>query len=673
METSYETTPITATNETMFGEINLALVVQEKLQELGFSTPTEIQKRAIPLLLEKENTNFHGQAQTGTGKTLAFGLPLLHRIDQEHNDTQGLVIAPTRELALQIVESLAPFAQALDVKIVPVFGGVSIEDQIRKLNRGAHIVVGTPGRITDHLKRKTLNLSRLKTLVLDEADIMLDMGFREDIEAIMNFTPHDREIWLFSATVKSGIRDIISQYMPDVKSISASKTQIGAATTKQYYCMVPMHSRLDALCRFIECAPDFYGFIFCQTKMLTSEIADQLARRGLIVGALHGDLSQTQRNNVVKKFKNRDYSIVVATDVAGRGIDIQDLTHVVNYSLPEDFESYVHRTGRTGRAGKEGIAISFINRSQAKDIKIIERKFKITIDPIEVPTRDQIIAQRLAHVATYAEEKLAESSPESIPGQAQRAIQSTLEHLTPEQWQTLATHLIYEKHLKTAFESKKDIGSYVTKDQEDNAQEQVDEIMFHVGLDDNLAEQDFRDILQNKAQIQDNQILKIRMIRRRTFVRVLPECINQVITALKDEELAGRRLRGAVYKEERNRTPRRTGGRFSNERTSRGYQGGARREREGFRSENSERSSFRPARRSENRDRSEYSSEKRFGENRERGTRSRFSDNRTNRSEGNSRFSENRSRGDGNGNGRFSENRDRFEERTFKKTWNRDF
>jgi len=724
METSYETTPVTATNETLFGEINLALPVQAKLQELGFSKPTEIQKHAIPILLEKGTTNFHGQAQTGTGKTLAFGLPLLHRIDQEHNDTQGLVIAPTRELALQIVESLMPFAQALDVKIVAVFGGVSIEDQIRKLNRGAHIVVGTPGRITDHLKRKTLDLSRLKTLVLDEADIMLDMGFRDDIEAIMNYTPHDREIWLFSATVKSGIRDIISKYMPDVQSISASKTQIGASTTKQYFCMVPSHSRLDALCRFIECAPDFYGFIFCQTKMLTSEIADQLARRGLIVGALHGDLSQTQRNSVIKKFKSRDYSIVVATDVAGRGIDIQDLTHVINYSLPEDFESYVHRTGRTGRAGKEGIAISFINRSQAKDINTIERKFKITINPIEVPTRDQIIAQRLAHVAEYAQEKLVESVEETIPGQAQRAISTTLAHLTAEQWQTLAAHLIYEKHLKSAFESKKDIASYATKERSDENSEQVDEIMFHIGLDDNLTEQEFRTVLLSKTLIQENQILKIRMIRRRTFVRVLPECIEQVISALKDEELAGRKLRGTVYKEERNRTPRRTE-HSSNERTSRGYQGGSRREtRGGYQSERS--SSFRPARRSENRgERSEGSrfgsegrergtgSSSRFGgESRERSTgssrfgsegrerstgSSRFGGENRERSTGSSRFgSEGRERGessrfsnenrenragsrfssenrDRRGSEKFGESRDRFEEKTFKKSWNKDF
>lgn len=625
-------------NKDSFCTINLAQPVQDKLQELGFQNPTEIQRQAIPILLENETKNFHGQAQTGTGKTLAFGLPLLHRIEQEERHPQGLIIAPTRELALQIVESITPFAQSLDIKVVAVYGGVSIEDQIRKLNRGAHIVIGTPGRLTDHLTRKTLDLSRLKTLVLDEADIMLDMGFREDIEKIMNFTPRDREIWLFSATVKSGIRDIISKYMPDVTSISASKTQVGASTTEQFYCPIPMHSRLDALCRFIECAPDFYGFIFCQTKMLTSEIADQLTRRGLIVGALHGDLSQAQRNNVVKKFKNREYSIVVATDVAGRGIDIQNLTHVVNYSLPEDFESYIHRTGRTGRAGKKGIAITFINRSQPRDIKTLERKFKITINPITVPTKDEIISQRLDHIATHTEQSCVTSTEGStenneqklIPQKALELLEGKLQHLTDAQWKHLAQVLLYEKHLKNIFEAKKD-STFTQPKERDNDREQIDEIMFHVGLDDNISENDLRTLLQEKAGVSPEKILKVRMIRRRTFVRVLPEFIPTVISALADETLGGRRLRGAVYKDDRDRTPRRSS-RPGNDRTSRTGRSGGYQRKENNGSSSEQRSSFRGAR-------------------------------RTSGKGGNTRTSST-------GTSRFGENRDRFEERTFKKSWN---
>ncbi len=586
METYQEIVP--CTNETLFGEINLAMPVQEKLQELGFKNPTEIQRNAIPILLEKKNTNFHGQAQTGTGKTLAFGLPLIHRIDQENKTTQGLIIAPTRELALQIFESIIPFAKSLDIKIVSVYGGVSIEEQIRKLNHGAHIVIGTPGRIMDHIQRRTMDLSRLKTLVLDEADIMLDMGFREDIESIMTSTPKDREIWLFSATVKSGIRDIINQYMPDVQSICSNKTQVGAATTKQYFCVVPMHSRLDALCRFIECAPDFYGFIFCQTKMLTSEIADQLARRGLIVGSLHGDLSQSQRNNVVKKFKNREYAIVVATDVAGRGIDIQDLTHVINYSLPEDFESYIHRTGRTGRAGKEGIAITFINRSQARDITTLERKFKITINPLEVPSRDQIIAQRVTQVTTYVNEIIGEQSEDknTIPAQAIRALNDALQDITLEQWKTIAQNLLYTKHLKSIFEAKKEYTANASSSSKEYAKQDAEaigeEIMFHVGLEDNISENDIRNVLKEKAKLDEKHIIKVRVIQRRTFVRVLPEHTESVINALIDESINGRRLKGVVYRDDRNKSPR-NNKRFGNERTS-------------YRRENSSESRFRPSR-----------------------------------------------------------------------------
>ncbi len=262
-----------------FKDLNLSIETQQTLEKLNFTEPTDIQAKAIPLLLSKP-MDFHGQAQTGTGKTLAFGLPLLERIDKSNRFAQALVVAPTRELALQICDSLKPFAQAAQISITTIYGGSSMEEQIRNLKRGVQVVIGTPGRLNDHLRRKTLDIGTIKTLVLDEADIMLDMGFKEEVEDILRHAPKNREIWLFSATVKSGISDLMAEYMHDTQTVKVAKKTADAAMTQQFYCVVPMRQRLPALQRFIESATDFYGFVFCQTKILTSEIAEQLIRAG---------------------------------------------------------------------------------------------------------------------------------------------------------------------------------------------------------------------------------------------------------------------------------------------------------------------------------------------------------------------------------------------------------
>ena len=274
-----------------FKDLLLAEPIQGVLETLGFTQPTEIQHKAIPLLLEAKKQDFHGQAQTGTGKTLAFGIPLLHRIDASKKNPQALIIAPTRELAVQIKDSLKPFANAMGLKLEAIYGGVSMEGQTQALRRGCHIVVGTPGRVNDHLRRKNLRIEAAQTLVLDEADIMLDMGFREDIEQIMSFAPNNREIWLFSATVKGGITALMRSHMKDTVSVRVSQKQVAGSNTKQYYCMAPGRTRLRVLSRFIESAPEFYGFIFCQTKILTGDIAEKLIRLGYNVGALHGNMS----------------------------------------------------------------------------------------------------------------------------------------------------------------------------------------------------------------------------------------------------------------------------------------------------------------------------------------------------------------------------------------------
>lgn len=517
-----------------FKDFQLLPEIQEALDRLGFVTPTEIQAKTIPLLLAQSKTDLHGQAQTGTGKTLAFGIPLLHRIDRSSKNTQGLVIAPTRELALQICDSIRPLAEAAGIRVDTIYGGASIEAQIKSLRRGVQIVVGTPGRINDHLRRKTLNISQVKTLVLDEADIMLDMGFKEEIDEILSFMPTNREIWLFSATVKGGIHDIMTSHMHEPVSVRISKKQVLTPTTRHYYCVVPMRGRLTALCRFIESAPHFYGFVFCQTKLLTAEIAEQLLLRGYRVGALHGDMSQSQRNAVVNRFKAKDITILVATDVAARGIDIANVTHVVNYSLSEDQESYVHRTGRTGRAGREGIAITFLSKSELRHLQNLQRKFSLTIDPIEVPTRKTIIQARMQGVEEYLTSAIERTIPE------EDALNALVEGLDEQRCKSALKQILFDKFLKSVYEEEEFSG---TPSLEQHATElNTQELFIPVGSDDGLNRESVLAFLAQR-QVNPDIIQKLRVIKRRTFIHVAPDQVGTVMDALNNSSFAGRRIR----------------------------------------------------------------------------------------------------------------------------------
>lgn len=514
-----------------FKDLNLVSEIQRALDELSFTQPTEIQGKAIPLLLASKKIDFHGQAQTGTGKTLAFGIPLLQRIDLAKNIVQGLVIAPTRELAVQIYDSIVQVAKYLPIKIAVIYGGVSMEEQIRTLKRGTHLVIGTPGRINDHLRRKTLSVGQIRTLVLDEADIMLDMGFKEEIDEVLQYTPQDREIWLFSATVKSGIADIMKKHMEDTVSVRVSQKQIGTQKTKQYYCIVPFKHRLHALTRFIQSTPDFYGFIFCQTKILTSEVAEQLMKRGYNVGALHGDMSQAQRNLVIKKFRQGDLTILVATDVAARGIDVANLTHVVNYSIPEDLESYVHRIGRTGRAGKEGTAITFISKSEQRIIQQIERRFNVQIQPIDIPSKEQLIKTRVREASEYLTGLPSIQQPDS------QFMRTLVETLSPEQLKEAATQLLYNKFLSTL-----DLEEVPYTHVEAAEPGQFQEIYLNIGTDDGITRDDVKKYLLQINVIKPDHIKSVRIIKRRTFVILSSDCSPELLTALREQPFDNKKI-----------------------------------------------------------------------------------------------------------------------------------
>lgn len=528
-----------------FKELNLAPSLEKILDDLGFTEPTEIQQKAIPLLLTHKKVDFHGQAQTGTGKTLAFGIPLLHKIESSSKTPQALIVAPTRELAVQIKDSIAALARAMNIRIEAIYGGVSMDEQISALKRGCHIVVGTPGRLNDHLRRKTLSVSEVKTLVLDEADIMLDMGFKEEVDEILHYVSKNREIWLFSATTKSGIADIMRSHMKDTISVRISKKQVATEGTKQYYCIVPYRSKMQALHRFIESAPDFYGFIFCQTKILTSDVAEQLIKRGYNVGALHGDMSQAQRNIVIKKFKAGELSIVVATDVAARGIDVANLTHVINYSIPEDHESYIHRIGRTGRAGKEGIAITLINKQDVRLIQYIQRKFTISINSIEVPSREMILKARIQEAHTYLQ-SLTESSRTTDP-----AIETIVSKLSHEEARIMLAHILHDKFLGTL--EHDDIS--FTPSQRAPIANEAQEIFINVGSDDGITRDDVISYLTKTGCIREDQIQKVRVIKRRSFIQLPAECANPLMHALRGTSLGGRRTRISLT-DEHQRSPK---------------------------------------------------------------------------------------------------------------------
>lgn len=401
------------------------------INELGFTTPTPIQEKAIPVLLSG-TTDFIGLAQTGTGKTAAFGLPLLQLLDEQQKYPQALVVCPTRELCLQIVTEMERFKKNMKgMNIVAVYGGASIGMQIRDIKRGVQIVVATPGRLIDLIERKAINLGEIKYVVLDEADEMLNMGFQEDIEFILQNTPKKESTWLFSATMPPEIRKVSKRYMNQPVEVTVGQMNTANKNIDHQYFVVSSQHRYEALKRLIDFNPGIYGIIFTRTKIDAQQIAEKLTREGYDIDALHGDLTQQQRDTVMGQFRDKTLQLLIATDVAARGIDVKDITHVINYELPDDIEVYTHRSGRTGRAGKTGICMSIVHSREVGKVKQIERIVKAPFHKLEVPSgkdvcrkqffsfMDKIISQDVSNeeYETYVPmlvEKFAEMSKEEI-------------------------------------------------------------------------------------------------------------------------------------------------------------------------------------------------------------------------------------------------------------------
>ncbi|OGV68575.1 MAG: hypothetical protein A2283_10880 [Lentisphaerae bacterium RIFOXYA12_FULL_48_11] len=378
-----------------FSEFGLVPALMQAVTDLGFETPTPIQSKVIPLLLKHER-DLVGLAQTGTGKTAAYGLPLLQLTDIHSHATQVLILCPTRELCLQIAGDLSDFAKHMrGVKILAVYGGASIGDQIKALSRGVHIIVATPGRMNDVLRRKKARLEGVQRVVLDEADEMLKMGFEEDLKAILDEVPDSARTFLFSATMPKQVAAIAGKYMHNPEEIIVGQRNSGSEKVKHECYMVHAKDRYPALKRILDYYRDIYGIVFCRTRIETQEVAGMLMADGYNADALHGDMSQDQRDRVMKNFRNRSLQILVATDVAARGLDVNDLTHVINYNLPDEADGYTHRSGRTGRAGKEGISVAIVNMREEYKIHMIERIIRKKFEHKSVPSASQVCESRL--------------------------------------------------------------------------------------------------------------------------------------------------------------------------------------------------------------------------------------------------------------------------------------
>ncbi|WP_118972099.1 DEAD/DEAH box helicase [Taibaiella koreensis] len=394
---------------TTFQEFGLKEELVQAVQALGFTTPSPIQQQAIPLLVQ-ETTDIIALAQTGTGKTAAFGLPLLHKIDPNDQGVQALVLSPTRELCMQIQEEFVKYSKfSRGIHTLAVYGGTPIGTQIRELKRGnVQVVVATPGRLIDLLERNAVNLEEVKMIVLDEADEMLNMGFRDDIDFILKNTPVRESTWLFSATMNADVRRISKRYMKAPKEVAVAKENAGNENIDHQYFVTHAHQRFDALRRILDFAPDIYGIIFTRTKQDAQDVSEKLMREGYHVSALHGDMDQKMRTKVMERFKRRQFQAIVATDVAARGIDVNDITHVINYELPEDPEVYTHRSGRTGRAGKSGVCMSLVTSREIGRIRQVERMAKTRFHKSDIPDGAEVVRKRLFHFL----DKIEEAQPE---------------------------------------------------------------------------------------------------------------------------------------------------------------------------------------------------------------------------------------------------------------------
>ncbi len=523
-----------------FEKLGLSQPLVENIETLGFITPTEIQAQAIPKLLE-DNRDFVGLAQTGTGKTAAFGLPLLDLVDTSIFKTQALILAPTRELCLQISKELIQFgSHTQKLKIKSVYGGTDIVRQMREIKRGAHIIVATPGRLRDLLRRRAVDISEIGYVILDEADEMLNMGFKEEIDDILKNTPEEKLTWLFSATMPDDVRRIAKTYMSEPLELSVGEKNIGNEDIEHKYVIVRGSEKYEALKRFLDYKASMFGLIFTRTRRDATKLAESLSGDGYNADAIHGDLNQSQRDRVMASFRTGRIKILVATDVAARGIDVQDITHVFHYNIPEDLSFYTHRSGRTARAGKKGISLVLAHPKDMGLLRLLERKIKVRFSVAHIPTGREICQQRLlGQIKKIKDVSTSEEIQEFLPSIYEEfdglSKEEIIEKVATLSFSRFLKKYRYAEDLNPSEKGRRKPGS--------GAGVGVQRLFINIGTMDVHGKVGFLTLLSEHAQIPRKSIGRVDMQKSFSFFEVENEMAPRVLTAFQDSEYQGRPIR----------------------------------------------------------------------------------------------------------------------------------
>jgi ATP-dependent RNA helicase DeaD len=561
-----------------FSEIGLNNNILKAITDLGFETPTPIQQEAIPFVLAEE-TDLIALAQTGTGKTAAFGLPIIQKINDSRNQTQSIILCPTRELCLQITKDLETYSKYMKkLKVTAVYGGANIQTQIRALNSGSQIVVGTPGRVIDLINRKKLKLKDVEFVVLDEADEMLNMGFKDDLDTILAETPEEKQTLLFSATMPKEVMKITKDYMFSPHQIEIASRNVGAENVEHHYYMVNARDRYKALRRICDVNPDIYGIVFCRTRRETKDVAEKLMQDGYNADAIHGELSQQQRDHVMGRFRKKNLHILVATDVAARGIDINELTHVINYNLPDDNEIYIHRSGRTGRAGNKGISIIISHSREKRKLQAIEKMVKKELILQKVPGGDEICAIQLLTLI----DKIVKTDVSSQIERHLPIIEEKLSHLNKED---LVKHFVSAEFNRflSFYKNAPDInisaskGKVGGKDKRRHSDEGFSRFFINLGKTHRVEPQNLIGLINEYTRNRNLVIGKIDILKNFSFFEVETAAEKDILEGFSDSQWNGYKLTVELSKPKNDDGKRRGRSTSSNSR-KKGFSGNKRNE-----------------------------------------------------------------------------------------------
>lgn len=548
-----------------FEQLGINPSLLKAIADLGFEKPTPVQEATIPLLLDAKS-DLVSLANTGTGKTAAFGLPLLQQLDPDKRNTQALILCPTRELCLQITKDLKSFSKYLPgIKTVAVYGGASITIQMREIRAGAHIIVATPGRFMDLMKRKVADVKQVDFVVLDEADEMLNMGFQEDIEVILAQTNQDRNTWLFSATMPPEIRRIANKYMRNPKEVSVGNRNSTNLNIAHEYYVTKIKEKYQTLKRLADFNPDIFAIVFARTKAETQELAEWMSRDGYNADALHGDLTQAQRDKVMEKFRKQNLQFLIATDVAARGIDVNDITHIIHYSLPDDNEVYIHRSGRTARAGKTGISLAIVNPKEVNRIRLIEKVCKISFTKKMIPTGEEVCGKQLMGIISNVHNvKVNETELSKYMNQIMEELKDLDRDEVIKRFSSMAFNRFLNQYVH-APDLNYEGGNEKTFDRFQNDSDMT-ELFISLGDIEGLDRNNFMRFLK-QFDLDNVKVGRINVKKTHTYFQVPNENVDQVVAALSGQSVNGRKIRMEVTgsrgnREEKMRNDRRGRGGF---------------------------------------------------------------------------------------------------------------